>query len=120
MAARSAAILFLGFDFVLTQSTVAIKPLLGLVFNSRECCNTLVNWDYYKNRFFESLPLAGFQKTDIGVSNAEGCRNTNIGFIIRIDNYLDNISSLTGATPEEIRPITLAAAVEISITRPWA
>ena len=34
--------------------------------------------------------------------------------------YLDNTSSLTGATPEEIKPITLAAAVEISITRPWA
>ncbi|MEY3304570.1 MAG: hypothetical protein RLZZ139_2943, partial [Cyanobacteriota bacterium] len=31
MAARSAAILFLGFAFVLAQSTAAIKSLLGLV-----------------------------------------------------------------------------------------
>jgi hypothetical protein len=28
--------------------------------------------------------LAGFQKTDFGVSNAEGAGNTKIGFIMRI------------------------------------
>jgi hypothetical protein len=33
MAALRAAILSLGFAFVLTQSTAAIKPLLDLVFN---------------------------------------------------------------------------------------
>jgi hypothetical protein len=38
----------------------------------------------YKNRFFESPPLAGFQKTDFGVSTAEGGGNTKIGFIMRI------------------------------------
>jgi hypothetical protein len=39
MAARSAAIPFLGFAFVLAQSTAAIKSLLGLVFNSQKCCH---------------------------------------------------------------------------------
>lgn len=73
-----------------------------------------------QNLFVLLKASLGFQKTDIGVSTAFGARNTNIGFMVRIDDYLDNISSLTGATPEEIRPITLAAAVEISITRPWA
>jgi hypothetical protein len=51
----------LGFDFVLTQSTVAIKIV-----------------------FFESPPLAGFQKTDFGVFIAQGAGNTKIGFIRRI------------------------------------
>jgi len=39
---------------------------------------------HYKNRFFESLPSAGFQKTDFGVSSAFGAGNTEIGFIMRI------------------------------------
>jgi hypothetical protein len=39
---------------------------------------------HYKNRFFESPPLAGFQKTDFGVSSTEGTGNTKIGFIMRI------------------------------------
>jgi hypothetical protein len=38
----------------------------------------------YKNRFFESPPTVGFQKTDFGVSSAEGAGNTKIGFIMRI------------------------------------
>jgi len=38
----------------------------------------------YKNRFFESPPLAGFQKNDFGVSKAEGSGNTKIGFIVKI------------------------------------
>jgi hypothetical protein len=38
--------------------------------------------NYYKNRFFESPPLAGFQKTDFGVSSAFGAGNTKIGFIM--------------------------------------
>ena len=39
---------------------------------------------HYKNRFFESPPAVGFQKTDFGVSRAKGPRNTKIGFIMRI------------------------------------
>jgi hypothetical protein len=39
---------------------------------------------HYKNRFFESPPLAGFQKTDFGISRAEGAGNAKIGFILRI------------------------------------
>jgi hypothetical protein len=42
------------------------------------------NNSHYKNRFFESPPLAGFQKTDFGVSSAFGAGNTKIGFIMRI------------------------------------
>ncbi|MFN5399139.1 MAG: hypothetical protein ACK5C4_16210, partial [Pseudanabaena sp.] len=38
---------------------------------------------HYKNRFFESPPLAGFQKTDFSVSSL-GAGNTKIGFIMRI------------------------------------
>ncbi|MFM7602230.1 MAG: hypothetical protein ACKO7R_13705, partial [Pseudanabaena sp.] len=34
--------------------------------------------------FFESPPLAGFQKTDFGVSIAVGDGNTKIGFLMRI------------------------------------
>jgi hypothetical protein len=34
----------------------------------------------YKNWFFESQPVAGFQKTNFGVSSAEGTGNTKIGF----------------------------------------
>jgi hypothetical protein len=30
----------------------------------------------YKNRFFESPPKAGFQKTDLGISSAFGAGNT--------------------------------------------
>jgi hypothetical protein len=33
------------------------------------------NYDY-QNRFFESYPTAGFQKNDLGVSNALGDENT--------------------------------------------
>jgi hypothetical protein len=46
-----------------------------------------VRWlsnSHYKNRFFESLPTAGFQKNDFGVSSAESIGNAKIGFIIRI------------------------------------
>jgi hypothetical protein len=39
---------------------------------------------YYKNRFFESPPSAGFQKTDFGVSSTEGAGNTKIVFILGI------------------------------------
>jgi hypothetical protein len=39
---------------------------------------------HYKNRFFESPTLSGFQKTDLGVSSTEGTGNTQIGLIIRI------------------------------------
>jgi hypothetical protein len=38
----------------------------------------------YKNRFFESPPLAGFQKNDFGVSSTFGAGNTKIVFIMRI------------------------------------
>jgi hypothetical protein len=31
---------------------------------------------HYKNRFFESPPTVGFQKTDLGVSSAFGAGNT--------------------------------------------
>jgi hypothetical protein len=44
------------------------------------------NNSHYKNRFFESPPTAGFQKTDFGVSSAEGTGNTKISFIMRIAN----------------------------------
>jgi hypothetical protein len=37
-----------------------------------------------KNRFFESPPMVGFQKTDFGVSSAFVTGNTKIGFIMRI------------------------------------
>jgi hypothetical protein len=47
---------------------------LGFVFSNSHC----------KNRFFESPPTAGFQKTDFGVSIAVGDGNTKIGFIMRI------------------------------------
>jgi len=39
---------------------------------------------HYKNRFFESQPLVGFQKNDFGVSSAAGAGNTKIVFIMRI------------------------------------
>jgi hypothetical protein len=39
---------------------------------------------HYKNRFFESPPAAGFQKTDFSVAGAYGAGNTKIGFIMRI------------------------------------
>jgi len=42
------------------------------------------NNSHYKNRFFESPPLAGFQKTYFGVSCAFDTGNTKIGFIMRI------------------------------------
>ncbi|MFN9762366.1 MAG: hypothetical protein ACK59J_17525 [Pseudanabaena sp.] len=38
----------------------------------------------YKNRFFESPPLAGFQKNDFGVTSTVGAGNTKIVFIMRI------------------------------------
>jgi hypothetical protein len=47
-----------------------------------------LSYSHYKNRFFESPPLADFQKTDIGVSSAFGAGNTNIGFIMRIAGVL--------------------------------
>ena len=43
---------------------------------------------HYKSRFFESPPTAGFQKTDFGVSSAEGAGNTKVGFIMRIASAL--------------------------------
>jgi|GEM_PF-1258645 len=42
------------------------------------------NNSHYKNRFFESPPTAGIQKTDFGVSSTEGAGYTKIGFIMRI------------------------------------
>ena len=39
---------------------------------------------HYKNRFFESPLLVGFQKNDFGVSSALGTGNTKIVFIMRI------------------------------------
>jgi hypothetical protein len=39
---------------------------------------------HYENRFFESPPLADFQKNDFSVSRAFGVRNTKIVFIMRI------------------------------------
>jgi hypothetical protein len=47
-------------------------------------CHLESNNSNYKNRFFESPPLAGFQKTDFGISSAFGAGNTKIGFIMRI------------------------------------
>jgi hypothetical protein len=38
--------------------------------------------------------LAGFQKTDFGVSSAEGAGNTKIGFIIRIDRYYATMDAI--------------------------
>jgi hypothetical protein len=46
--------------------------------------NQLFDNNHYKNRFFESPPTAGFQKTDFGISSAEGAGNAKIGFILRI------------------------------------
>jgi hypothetical protein len=46
--------------------------------------NQEVSNSHYKNRFFESPPSAGFQKTDFGVSSTFGAGNTKIGFIMRI------------------------------------
>jgi len=37
-----------------------------------------------KISFFESPPLAGFQKTDFGVFSVFGAGNTKIGLIMRI------------------------------------
>ncbi|MFN9835702.1 MAG: hypothetical protein ACK56L_06365, partial [Pseudanabaena sp.] len=37
-----------------------------------------------KNRFFESPPMVGFQKTDFGISSAFGAGNTKISFIVKI------------------------------------
>jgi hypothetical protein len=37
----------------------------------------------------ESPLLVGFQKTDLGVSSAEGAGNTQIGFIMRIAALFD-------------------------------
>jgi hypothetical protein len=45
----------------------------------------------YKNRFFESPPTAGFQKTDFGVSSAEGAGNTKLGFIMRIAGKVQDL-----------------------------
>jgi hypothetical protein len=44
------------------------------------------NDDSYKNRFFESPPLTGFQKTNFGISSAEGAGNPKIGFTMRISS----------------------------------
>jgi len=48
----------------------------------------LTSNSHYKNRFFESQPTVGFQKTDFGVSSACGAGNTKIGFIMRIAGAL--------------------------------
>jgi hypothetical protein len=42
---------------------------------------------HYKHRFFESPPLADSQKTNVGVSSAEGTGNTNIGFFLRSGGF---------------------------------
>jgi hypothetical protein len=57
MAARSAPsltappppppILFLGF----MSSYTAIKPLMGLIFNSQKCLHAFVNWYYSRNLY---------------------------------------------------------------------
>jgi len=46
-------------------------------------CQAVSN-SHYKNRLFESPPLAGFQKNDFGVYSAFGTVNTKIVFIMRI------------------------------------
>ena len=43
-----------------------------------------VSSSHYQNRFFESSPKGGFQKTDFCVSCTKGAGNTKIGFIMRI------------------------------------
>jgi hypothetical protein len=47
MAALRAAILFLGF----MSSYTAIKPLMGLIFNSQKCLHAFVNWYYSRNLY---------------------------------------------------------------------
>jgi hypothetical protein len=42
-----AAILFLGF----MSSYTAIKPLMGLIFNSQKCLHAFVNWYYSRNLY---------------------------------------------------------------------
>jgi len=44
---------------------------------------------HYQNRFFESPPMASFQKTNFGVSSAFGAGNTKIGFIMRIAAFAE-------------------------------
>jgi len=50
---------------------------------------------HYKNWFFESPPMAGFQKTNFGVSSAFGAGNTKIGFIMRIAVGLEAFPSIS-------------------------
>jgi hypothetical protein len=59
--------------------------LASILMKSDPICSN----SHYKNRFFESPPLVGFQKTDLGVSSAEGAGNTQIGFIMRIAALFD-------------------------------
>jgi hypothetical protein len=47
---------------------------------------------HYKNRFFESSPLAGFQKNDLGVSSDFGAGNTQIVFIMRIADLIEHLA----------------------------
>jgi hypothetical protein len=61
------------FDCVISILSYSIEQTLLGISNS-----------HYENRFFESPPAAGFQKTDFGVSSAEGAGNTKIGFIMGI------------------------------------
>jgi hypothetical protein len=42
---------------------------------------------HYQNRFFESPPTAGFQKTDFVVFSAFGAENNKIGSIMRIAGF---------------------------------
>jgi hypothetical protein len=56
----------------------------------------------YENRFFESPPWAGFQKTDFGVSSAKGIGNTKVGFTMRI--YASNECFSTN--PKIYKPFT--------------
>jgi hypothetical protein len=66
--------------------TLALYRNLSL--QSDKHLTRVVSNSHYKNRFFESQPKAGFQKTDFCVSSACGAGNTKIGFIMRIAEEL--------------------------------
>jgi hypothetical protein len=42
--------------------------------------------------------LTGFQKTDFGISNAEGTGNTKIGILMRIASFTNQINLVTAIT----------------------
>ncbi len=43
---------------------------------------------HFKNWFFESQPMADFQKTNFGFSSACGAGKPKIGFVMRISAFL--------------------------------